>query len=259
MPGGIGVRALKVETDAIYANGSSRIFNASKGRYGSPRVYQSLLRQGVRCSENTVAALMHDSGLKARVYRVYKRNPKVHRYFKWIQNLRLNGAGPSSVDQVWVGDLTYIKIGKRYWFMAAIMDAFSRRLIGWSISKRRNTKLTERALLHAIRKRQPARGLIFHSDRGVEYCSYRYHAVMNRHGIVHSVNRPGCCQYNAEIESFFHTLKGELIRKRNIRNGRDLRNIVRGYIVHFYNRKRLHSSLNYCSPLEYELTAGYGR
>lgn len=183
---------------------------------------------------------MRESGLKARINRIYNRNPKIHQFFKRIRNLRRDRPTPHRVNQLWVGDLTYIRIGKRFWYLAAIMDAYSRRLIAWSISRRRNTKLTERALQHAIRKRHPPRGLIFHSDRGVEYCAYRYHDVMDRHGILHSVNRPGCCQDNAEIESFFHTLKGELIRKRVIKDGQELRNIIKGYIVHFYNKKRLH-------------------
>jgi len=113
-------------------------------------------------------------------------------------------------------------------------------------------KLTKRALRHAIRKRHPPGGLIFHSDRGIEYCAYEYHDTLNRHGIVTSVNRPGCCQDNAHMESFFHSLKGELIRNRSIHNGSELKHLVKGYITHFYNKKRLPSALNYCSPLEFE-------
>jgi len=132
------------------------------------------------------------------------------------------------------------------------MDLYSRPLVGWSIGSRRKVKLTQRALLHAIRKRHPPTGLIFHSDRGIEYCAYEYHDTLRRYGILPSVNRPGCCQDNAHMESFFHSLKGELIRNRSINNEYELKHLVKGYITHFYNKNRLHSALNYCSPLEFE-------
>jgi transposase InsO family protein len=199
-----------------------------------------------------VAAIMRENGLKGRVSRVYIKNPKVHRFFKRIGNLRLEKTKPQAVNQVWVGDVTYIKVKKSFQYLAAVMDLYSRRLVGWSIGNRRTVKLTQRALLHAIRKRNPPEGLIFHSDRGIEYCAYEYHDTLDRHGMLPSVNRPGCCQDNAHMESFFHTLKGELIRNRNIENESELEHLVKGYITHFYNKKRLHSALNFCSPLEFE-------
>ena len=229
-----------------------KIFEDSRGTYGSPRVHQALFKQGERCSKNTVAAIMKESGLKGRVSRVYIKNPKVHRFFKRIGNLRLEQSKPQAINQVWVGDVTYIKVKRGFQYLAAVMDLYSRRIIGWSIRSRRTVKLTESALLHAIRKRHPPRGLIFHSDRGIEYCAYKYHDTLGRHGILPSVNRPGCCQDNAHMESFFHTLKGELIRNRNIENESELEHLVKGYITHFYNKKRLHSALNFCSLLEFE-------
>jgi putative transposase len=195
---------------------------------------------------------MRENGLKGRVSRVYIKNPKVHRFFKRIDNLRLEQSKPQAINQVWVGDVTYIRVKKGFQYLAAVMDLYSRRLVGWSIGNRRTVKLTERALLHAIRKRHPPKDLIFHSDRGIEYCAYRYHDTLDRHGILPSVNRPGCCQDNAHMESFFHTLKGELIRDREIGDVKGLKKLVKGYITHFYNKKRLHSALNYCSPLEFE-------
>jgi transposase InsO family protein len=228
------------------------VFENSKGRYGSPKVYQAMRRQGVRCSENTVAKIMRSKGLRARVNRVYVRNPKVHRFFNRIGNLRADHPAPERINKVWVGDLTYIRVGRRFRYLATVMDVYSRRIVGWSLGARKNVQLTNRALMNAIRKRSPPKGLIFHSDRGIEYCAYRYHDTLKRYGILASVNRPGCCQDNAHMESFFHTLKAELIRNRTIRNERELKNIVKGYIIHFYNKKRLHSALNYYSPLEFE-------
>jgi transposase InsO family protein len=230
----------------------AQIFKESKSRYGSPKVHEALEKQGQRCSKNTVAGIMRENGLKARVSRVYVRNPGLHRFFKRVDNLRIGQPEPQKMNQVWVGDVTYIKVKHNFQYLAAVMDLFSRRLIGWSLGSNRKGELTERALLHAIRKRRPPEGLIFHSDRGIEYCANRYHELLGKHGIVPSTNRPGHCQDNAHMESFFHTLKGELIRNTPIADTKDLKNLLKGYITHFYNKKRLHSGINYCSPVEYE-------
>jgi transposase InsO family protein len=114
------------------------------------------------------------------------------------------------------------------------MDLYSRRIIGWSFGNNRKAQLTTRALSHAIRKRYPPKGMMFHSDRGIEYRCNQYSEMLERHSIKHSVNRPGFCQDNAHMESFFHTLKGELKRKRSISNERELKQLVKGHIVHFY-------------------------
>lgn len=106
-------------------------------------------------------------------------------------------------------------------------------------------------MLHAVRKRRPPAGLLFHSDRGVEYRCKEHADTLSRYKIIHSANRPGCCQDDAHMESFFHTLKGELIRGRNIGTAAELKQLVKGYIIHFYNKRRLHSTLNYCSPPEF--------
>ena len=232
-----------------------QIFHDSRGIYGSPRVHQVLQKGGESCSLNTVAKIMQHNGLKARISRVYWRNPRNHAFFKKTDNLRLERPAASGVNQVWVGDVTYIKLRKRWQYLAAVMDLYSRRVVGWAVGSRRTVDLTQRALMHAIKKREPPDGLIFHSDRGIEYASYRYQDTLKRHGIEPSMNRPGHCQDNAHMESFFHSLKGELIRDRLIRNTSELKNSVKGYIIHFYNKKRLHSSLGYTSPVEYERLA----
>lgn len=195
---------------------------------------------------------MREDGLKGRVSRVYIKNPKVPPFFKRIGNVRLEIPQPKQINKVWVGDVTYIKVKKGFQYLAAVMDIYSRRLVGFSIGSRRTVKLTKRALHHAIRKRHPPKGLIFHSDRGIEYCTYEYHDTLNRHGILPRVNWPGCWQDNAHMEACFHSLKGELIRDRDIKNNSELKYLVKRYITHFYNKKRLHSALNFCSPLQFE-------
>jgi transposase InsO family protein len=159
------------------------------------------------------------------------------------------------MNEVWVGDVTYIKVNKRFQYLATVMDLYSRRVVGWAFGNNRKAELTKRALSNAIRKRHPPEGMVFHSDRGIEYRCNQYADILDRNGIKHSANRPGCCQDNAHMESFFHTLKGELIRKRNIKNETELKQLVKGYIIHFYNKNRLHSALDYCSPLEFERLA----
>ena len=233
----------------------ARIFEESKGRYGSPKVYEVLRKQGKKCSENTVAKVMRENRLKARVNRVYVKNPGLHRFFKRTDNKRIGQPEPKGVNQVWVGDVTYIKVKNSFQYLAAIMDLYSRKLIGWSLGGNRRGELTERARMNAIRKRCPAGGLIFHSDRGIEYSANRYHELLGKYGIVPSMNRPGHCQDNAHMESFFHSLKGELIRNTSIADVKELKDLLKGYITHFYNRKRIHSGINYCSPVEYEALA----
>jgi putative transposase len=230
----------------------TRIFEESKGRYGSPKVHEALKKRGERCSENTVASIMREQKLKARAYRVYVRNPGLHRFFKKIDNVRLTQPFPKKTNQVWVGDVTYIRIKNSFHYLAAVMDLYSRKLIGWSLGSNRKQELTERALMHAIRKRRPEEGLIFHTDRGIEYCANKYQELLDRYGITPSVNRPGHCQDNAHMESFFHSLKGELIRNTPITDAKELKNLLKGYITHFYNKRRLHSGINYYSPIEYE-------
>jgi len=199
---------------------------------------------------------MREYGYKGRASRIYANNAGLHKFYKKINNLRLGKPKPQRMNEVWVGDVTYIKVKKRFQYLATVMDLYSRRVVGWAFGNNRKAELTKRALSHAIRKRHPPEGMVFHSDRGIEYRCNQYSEMLNHHGIIHSANRPGCCQDNAHMESFFHTLKGELIRKRNIKNATELQQLVKGYITHFYNKKRLHSGIDYCSPVEFERLTG---
>jgi putative transposase len=199
---------------------------------------------------------MREYGFKGRVSRIYANNAGLHKFYKKVSNLRLGKPKPQRMNEIWVGDVTYIKVKNRFQYLATVMDLYSRRVVGWAFGNNRKAELTKRALSNAIRKRHPPEGMVFHSDRGIEYRCNQYSEILDRHGIKHSANRPGFCQDNAHMESFFHTLKGELIRKRNIKNQSELQQLVKGYIVHFYNKKRLHSALDYCSPLEFERLAG---
>jgi putative transposase len=157
------------------------------------------------------------------------------------------------------GDLTYLRLGKHWRYLATVMDLFSRRIIGWTIPRTRTVAVTLRALKRAIAARNPKPGLIFHSDRGIEYSAYDYQAFLRSQGIVPSMNRPRNCQDNAHMESFFHSLKAELTHQRTFTSEAQLSATLSGYIDRFYNQKRIHSSLGYHSPVEYERLANAQR
>ncbi len=230
------------------------IFEESKGIYGSPRVHRVLHAQGYNCSVNRVARLMKKMGLVGRVRTVYKLTPGINNFFTKTSNKRLATSQPSAINQVWVGDITYLKIKGKWQYLAVVMDLYSRKILAWSLSDRRTVNLTTKTLNKAIAIRKPQEGLIFHSDRGAEYAAYLYKEKLKKHGIIPSMNRPGRCQDNAHMESFFHSLKAELIRGRTIGSVVELRRLLKNYINHFYNKQRLHSGIDYFSPIEYELS-----
>ncbi|EAR08142.1 ISCps3, transposase orfB [Reinekea sp. MED297] len=231
------------------------MFDKSSGRYGSPRVHKTLARQGVQVSRKRVARLMRDNGLKARVTLVTRRQPGLKRFKNRGENKLLQFGGTIACDQIWVADVTYIKLSHQWTYLATIMDRHSRRILGWSLSHTRTTELTLAALNYAIRKGRHTEGVILHTDRGVEFTASDFQSALSKAGIEHSVNRPGYCTDNAYMESFYHSLKGELIRNQ-LFNGIDhLRREMGRYINQFYNRVRLHSGIEYYSPIEYERMA----
>lgn len=227
------------------------IHRRSHGTYGSPRVVQALRKEGLAANKKRVARLMRTAGLKGRVVQVTRRAPGVHRFFEATDNLRVATAPPTAPNQQWVGDVTYLKATGRPCFLAAIMDVYSRRIVGWAFGLDRTVNLTALAMRRAIRHREPAQALIFHSDRGIEYAAYRYRAILTQHEIRPSMNRPRCCQDNAHMESFFHTMKTEWIRGRTFTTFGELEAALKLYI-RFYNHHRLHSGIDYHTPEEYE-------
>jgi putative transposase len=229
-----------------------RIHRESRGTYGSPRIHRELRREGIRCSNKRVARLMRERGLRGRVSRLYRWSAGVKSFFQKTGNARLDEPLPTRTDQIWVGDLTYLRLGKNWRYLATVMDLFSRRIIGWTLARNRTTAVTLRALKRAIALRNPKPGLIFHSDRGIEYSAYAYQTFLRTRGIVPSMNRPRNCQDNAHMESFFHSLKAELTHQRSFTSEAQLSATLAGYINRFYNQKRMHSSLGYHSPVEYE-------
>ena len=232
-----------------------RIYKQHRGVYGSPRVHRQLKRQGIRCGAKRVARLMAELGLRGKAGVVGRSKAGVYRFFQKTANLRLHQPAPTALNKVWVGDVTYLRVGKQWRYLATVMDLFSRRIVGWTISRSRTVKVTLRALKRAILARNPQSGLVFHSDRGIEYSAYGFQAYLRERRIIPSMNRPRTCQDNAHMESFFRSLKTEFVQRRIFATDAQLTAQLGSYIDRFYNTKRLHSSLGYHSPVEFECLA----
>ena len=213
-------------------------------------MYRVLRAQGLRVSENRVARVMRAQGIQARVATIRYTNPRLQRFFSAVKNEQLEIA-LRAPDQVWVGDLTYLKVGAIYRYLAVVMDKYSRRVLGWAYGKRKDVALTLKALDRAVRSRHPPRGLIFHTDRGIEYAAEAFKQRLAELGITQSMNRPGRVTDNAYIESFFHSMKADLIHGLRFNQDRQIEQAVRAYVP-FYNGTRLHSSLNYVPPATFE-------
>jgi putative transposase len=170
----------------------------------------------------------------------------------WGEHLRRQEKPASQPNEAWVADITYLRVGGKWMYLAAIMDVYSRRIIGWSMANTRTMALTLRALRHAMRSRRMVPGGVFHTDRGIEYRGAAYQERLKKWGIRPSVNRPGYCTDNAHIESFFHSLKAEPVRGAQYKTEGQLRNALNGYINRFYNHRRMHSGIGYHTPAEFE-------
>ncbi len=227
-------------------------FEKSHQIYGSPRVYAALKRAGINTSRKRVARLMKKNGLKARGIKTYAKPAKTKLFYKAVENKRKDRANPTTINQLWSGDITYLKVGQHWHYLAVVLDVFSRRIIGWAFGKNKTTELTLKALKTALKNRKTDKTILFHTDRGAEYRAKVVQAFLKKHQIEPSMNRPGHCTDNAEVESFFHSMKGDIIRGNKFRTFNELLKPLKSYLNYFYNRQRLHSSLGYRTPVEFE-------
>jgi transposase InsO family protein len=226
-----------------------------RGTYGSPRITAELRDNGVQCGKNRIARLMKENGIKAKTKRRFKATTKSRHDLLVADNLLKRKFSTEAANKVWFSDITFFWTKEGWMYLAAILDAYDRQIVGLSMSDRLNHGILADALQKALRKRYPDAGLIFHSDRGTQYTSYAFRDLMDRYGFVQSMSSSGNCYDNAIMESFFHTLKTELIYFEKYRNRREAQGSVFEYIEVFYNRVRRHSALNYCSPVEFEKRA----
>ena len=226
------------------------VFDASGGTYGSPRVQQALAAHGRRVSRRRVARLMRCGGLRARAADLYPSRPRHQRFYSQHPN-RLRTTAVTAPDQVWVGDVTYLAVAGRWWYLAVVMDYDSRRILAWRLARARDTRLTRAVFAAATRRRRPALGLIFHSDRGSEYGGTAFRDMLASADVRQSMTRGAAPCENARMESCFHTLKTDVIHGRRFLTADALRTELRHYL-RFYNHERLHSSLGYRPPVDYE-------
>jgi putative transposase len=229
-----------------------RIFAAFRGRYGAPRVQRELAREGDSVSRKRVARLMREAGLRAKGRRKYKPTTDSDHSLPVAPNLLKRDFRTERPDAAWVSDITYIWTRQGWMYLAAILDLYSRKVVGWSLDERMTASLVCNALDAAARKRRPAAGLVFHSDRGSQYASHVFRRRLWRHHMRQSMSRRGNCWDNAVAESFFATLKKELVRNRVFDTRAQVRCEIFEYIEVFYNRQRAHSLLNYETPDAFE-------
>jgi len=241
------------QEDAELVKRICRIHKKSRGIYGSPRIHKALHKEGIYIGRNRVIRLMRSQGLKGRSASLYWKKAKLHKYFSGIPN-RSRQVDLNKPDQVWLGDITYLKAARKWHYLAVVMDKFSRRIVGWKFGSRKDSELTMAALNQAIAKRKPKRGLVFHTDRGTEYGALVFRDRLDELGHIQSMNRPTAKMIdNAHMESFFHSMKADGVHGITFTDNIEAADFVREYIP-FYNEERLHSSLGYMTPEEFEVT-----
>jgi transposase InsO family protein len=239
--------ALVVEIRAIHQE--------VQARYGSPRIHAELQARGQSCSVHTVAKLMQQQNIRAKTRRKFCCTTDSDHDLPVAENLLDRQFNPEMANQRWVADITYVPTGEGWLYLAAVEDLYARRIVGWSMADHLGSRLVVDALELAVQRRLPAEGLLAHSDRGSQYASEHYQRLLDKHGIRCSMSRRADCWDNAPMESFFASLKKELVHGANFATRIEARAAIMEYIEVFYNTKRRHSSLGYVSPAEYEQSA----
>ncbi len=249
-----GTPSDRARTDAELTDQITEVFNESKGTYGSPRVHKELGHRGVVCGRRRVTRLMRLAGLEGRCKKRWRKTTVADPEAEAARDLIQRHFGPSAeIDRRYCGDITYIATWEGWTYLATVIDLASRKVVGWAIADHMRTELVEDALAMAFANRSPEEGVIFHSDRGCQYTSGDFADLARRNGVVLSVGMKGECWDNAVAESFFATIKRELIDTRSWPTRAGLHRAVFEYIEGWYNTRRLHSTLDYLSPAQYEM------
>lgn len=239
--------------DAALGERIHAVYDESRGTYGWPRVHRALRREGVHVSRKRVARIMRQKGLVGRCRRRWTKTTTPDPEATAVDLLkRVFGPGTVELDRIYVGDITYVWTWEGWAYLATVIDLASRRVVGWAVADHMRAELVCDALRMALDARRPGPGLIFHSDRGTQYTAAEFRKLLDANQITQSFSRPRQCWDNAVAESWFATLKLELIHRQSWATRAQVRRAVFEFIEVFYNRRRLHSSLNYLSPVEYE-------
>jgi putative transposase len=236
------------EEEMLVQSEIQRISLENRGQYGYRRLTAELRRRGMLVNHKRVARIMrHDNLIVATLEWLTGRRGHIEMHVNLAGRMRVTGT-----NQLWVADITYVRLNREFVYLAVVLDRFSRRVVGWALDRTLSSRLPLAALTSALEERKPGPGLVHHSDRGVQYLHANYVATLRKYGIVASVSRPGNPGDNANCESFFRTLKREEIEAREYKDVEDLRSKISRFIDGYYNRKRLHSALDYRTPVEFE-------
>lgn len=236
--------------DEALKSGIQQLHQGYCRAYGAPRVHQALRQKGFICSRRRINRLMREMGIKASTTGLYQWRPGSHEFYSGTGNQLAHESAPTRPGQQWAGDFTYIRTRTGWLYLAVVLDLFNRKAVGWSFSRSRNSLLTQGALKMALSRERIEPGCLFHSDQGVEYAAHDYRELVESAGMVRSMSRKGNPLDNAMMESFFHSMKAELVHQQSF--GTDIEAVARLVeYIEFYNRERLHSGLGYKSPIEY--------
>ena len=230
----------------------NRVYQESRKRYGSPRIYRQLKSEGLKIGRHRVAKAMQELGLVARKKRHYRRPVSERHDRSFAKNILDRQFKVLSPNRTWACDVSYFWTKSGWIHLAIVMDLYSRRIIGWAMRNQVDKELTTSALEMALLSRKPVRPLIHHSDQGAEYTNKEYQGIVKDNRMVASMSRPRECYDNAVVESFFKTIKTELVKHQTFKTREEARSAIFEYIEIFYNRRRLHSTLGYVSPVDFE-------
>jgi putative transposase len=248
--------SLRQREDLILLAHIRSAYALSHETYGSPRMTRELQDGGLKVGRRRTARLMRENGLKARLKRRFKRTTDSHHAFPVAPNLLDQDFSATCPNQKWNADISYVWTSEGWLYLAVVLDLFARRVVGWAVSDRLHQELALAALRKALAIRQPPAGLIHHADRGSQYCSLDYQAELRKHGIRISMSGKGNCFDNAVVETFFKTLKSELVWRTVFQTRAEAKEAIGRYIDGFYNPVRRHSTLDYVSPVQFESLAG---
>jgi putative transposase len=238
--------------DELLAERIEDAYHQNRGHYGSPRIHAELKAQGIHCGRKRVARLMQEKQLNARKKKRKPRTTNSNHSFPVAPNLLARDFTADAPNKKWMSDFTFIETREGWLFLAGVLDAYSRKIVGWSMSEHHDAELVKDALYMALLQRQPGADLVHHSDRGSEYASTSYQMLLRENTIQVSMSKKGDCYDNAMIESFWATLKEECSGKTIFSSRNEAKIAIFEYIEVYYNRKRRHSSLGYMSPVHYE-------